>query len=111
MAWPVRSQVIAAIKQTSITANTRYWSANVGSGEVWLIKDVAVYNDLSTARVFYLVVERSSVEYIVGQSSIAGFAVLNTRQMSVVMTAGDRYGIFCTSGTAGFTFHASGAKL
>jgi len=111
MAWPTRSQVLAALRQTSIVATTRYWSANVPSGEVWLIKDVAVFNDHSATRTCYLVVERGGVEFITGTTAIAAFGVLNTRQMSVVMTHGDRYGIFWTTGTQGFTLHVSGAKL
>jgi hypothetical protein len=111
MAWPTRSQVLAAIKQATIVANTRYWSANVPSGEIWLVKDVALYNDVSTTRQFFLVVERGGVEYIVGTTAITSFGVLNTRQMSLVLGPGDRYGVFCTAGTAGFTWHVSGAKL
>lgn len=111
MAWPVRSQVIAAINQAVSVANTRYWSAAVPSGQVWLVKDVALYNNSNGNRTAYFVVMRAGVEYVVGAQTIGAQLVINTRQMSLVLGPGDQYGVFWTAGTNPFTFHVSGAKL
>lgn len=111
MAWPVRSQVLWALSRTTTVANTRYSSGVVPPGEIWLIKDVSLFNNHSASRVAFLTILHGGVEYFSGSTTLAAFGVLHDAGLSTVLAPGDQYQVYWTAGTTGFTIYVSGAKL